>query len=317
MAASQSILSWAPDLRLPARASLQEFVSQDKKATLRVALFLDQRAQVEVNDRVVAETRGFRNATALAELYTRSREILLVEERHERDAGPDKRRYYHARVAQGAFEVCSSTDPVAFVHEAAQVGLVGRSDKLTGVVEMAHADAGKPLVPAFAVQEETYRGLGQQGNSGLVVAIWTSRWRTPFVRLLEEDEFTPLFLTVAKASDGACYSIYRLADGYYLSEVRSHHEAEKMGTFGSLEAAVASCDLFNAARHSKEWISLSKTTSAALESRDRSYLLSEETDGYQLRAECPDAALLGRFPSRRIAEAYATAHRDAFEHFRV
>jgi hypothetical protein len=282
-----------------------------------VVLYVDQRAQVEVNDRIVAETTGFRNATALAEIYTRSREILLVEERHKRDIKPDKRRYYHARLVDGAFEVCSGTDAVAFVDEAEQFGLLGRSNQVTDAIEMARADAGKPLVPAFSDQEETYHGLGQLGTNALVVAIWTSRLRTPFVKILEEDELTPLFLTVSKAPDGAYYTIYRLADGRYLSEVRSHHEADKIGAFNSLETAVANSDLFNAARHSREWISLSKIATTRKGSEEGTYFLVEEKDGHHLRTGGADAASLGRFPTVRIAEAYATAHRDALEHFRV
>lgn len=317
MAVGQSILSWAPDLRLPARATLQEFVSHGERATLRVILHTDQRAEVEVNDRTVAETTGFQNATALAELYTHNREILLAEETRKRHVAPDGRRYYHVRIADGAFEVSSSNDPVAFVHEPERLGPIGRSQELTSVIEMACADAGRPLVPAFADQEETYHGLAQEGSNGLIAAIWTSRWRTPFVRILEEDEFSPLFLAVSKAPDGAYFTIYRLADRRYLSEVRSHHEAEEIGTFGSLEAAIANCDLFSAARRSSEWMSLSRAAMTEAGCEADNYFLVQEKDAFHLRTGGADGTSLGRFPSVRVAEAYATAHRDALEHFRI
>jgi len=38
---------------------------------------------------------------------------------------------------------------------------------------------------------------------------------------------------------------------------------------------------------------------------------------YRLSTAEPDKLLLGSFASVRIAEAYATAHRDAIEHFSV
>ena len=73
--------TWAPDLRLPVRSTLQEFVSHDRELTLRISLRSGQESQVEVNDRVVAETQGFPRAAALAELYTRKDEIVLTDER--------------------------------------------------------------------------------------------------------------------------------------------------------------------------------------------------------------------------------------------
>ncbi len=313
MTSGHILRPWEPDLRLPARATLQEFVSHDKEATLRVILHIDQRAQVEVNDQIVAETKGFQSAAALAELYTRSHEILLAEEVSGSDVELGRRRYYRIRAADGAYEISSSTDPIAFVSEAEPVRPLGRSDNLTDGIEKARVDAGTPLVPAFSDEVEIYRGLGQHGSTGLVVAIWTSQWRTPFVKVLEEDEFTPLFLSVSKAPDGAYYSIYRLTNRSYLSELRSHHEAEEIGTFVSLEAAVAHCDLFNAARHSEKWVSFSKSVAEEIRSPDGDYVLHEEADGYHLRTA--DAGPLGCFPSVRLAEAYASAHREALEHF--
>lgn len=281
---------------------------------MRVILHIDQRARVEVNDRIVAETTGFRNATALAELYTRSRELLLVEERHRHTSKPESCRYYHIGLAPGAYEVCASGDPVAFVHDAEQLGPLGRFDTLTRAIDAARADAGTPLIPAFSDQEETFDGLGQHGSDGLIVAVWTSRWRTPFVTILEEDEYTPLFLAVSKARDGAYYTIYRLADGRYLSEIRSHHLAERIGAPDRLNAAVAACDLFNAARQSGDWIALPVSAAAQ---RGAGYRLSEEKDGYHLRTVGTDGADLGCFTSIRLAEAYATVHRDALAHFHV
>lgn len=313
----QTLPSWEPDLRLPARGSLQEFVSHDRKATLRIILERDEHARVEVNDRIVAGTIGFQNAAALAELYTRSHEILLVEQAGAGAKGTGEPRYYHIRSADGVYEVCSGSDLVAFVYEAERFSPMKRSERLAEAVDFALADSKDSLALAFSDQQEILKGLGTRGAAAIFVAAWVSRWSISFFNILQEDEFTPLSLTVSKAPDGAFYTIYRLANRAFLAELRSHHEAEKIGTFADLETARAYCDLFNAGRHSTSWISFTSTAEKEKQSQEGTYLLSEDADGFRLRLTAQPEISLGYFPSVRLAESYATAHRDALKHFNI
>lgn len=103
----------------------------------------------------------------------------------------------------------------------------------------------------------------------------------------------------------------------HLTELRSQHEAETIGEFGSIQTARAYCDLFNAARHSKQWISVHARSAEGTRSPDDVYFLEEDEGLYRLYTTEPDKLHLGSFASERIAEAYATAHRDAIEHFSV
>lgn len=311
----QTLLKWSPDLRLPVRSTLQEFLSHDRELTLRISLKSGQEAQVEVNDRVVAETQGFPKAAALAELYTRKHEILLTDESVKIGKKPGRLNYYRIRVGSGEYELCEGKDPVALVDEPQSFCPIPRCHNLPEAIQAAVAQVGKTLTAAFMDQAEICRGLGQCDANGLMVAVWCSRWQTAFVPILHEvEESSPLYLDVSRSFDGAYFTIYELVNRNYLAEIRSHDMAEQIGTFASVESARAFCHLVNAARHSSEWISFSGVA-PEMKSLDGVYLLKHETDGLTLLADKLQQQALGHFTSRRIAEAYATVHRDAMEHF--
>jgi hypothetical protein len=103
----------------------------------------------------------------------------------------------------------------------------------------------------------------------------------------------------------------------YLTELRSRHEAEKIGSFPSAQMARAYCNLFNAARHSTHGLAFSSISSEERQALHGAYLLRKDDDGVVLYTGDPNRVSLGRFASTRLAEAYATAHRDAMEHFRL
>jgi hypothetical protein len=313
--APKKLLEWMPDLRLPAgpRATLQESISHDQQATLRIILHLDQGAEVEVNDRIVAKTTGFQRATALAELYTRDRGVLLTPRSERGDAEPDA--YYLVKPAAGRYEARMARDPITLVTEPESSDPLAVSVSLSETIGSISATAKRPLVPAFSDQAEIYEGLAHSGADGLAMAVWISRWQIAFVPILEEDELSPLSLTVSKASDGTYYTIYRLVTRDYLTELRSRHEAEKIGSFPSAQMARAYCNLFNAARHSTHWLDFSSISSKKLQALHGAYLLRKDDHGVFLHAGDAEGELLGLFASTRLAEAYATVHRDAMEHF--
>jgi hypothetical protein len=297
------------------RSALQEFVSHDRELTLRISLRSGQEAQVEVNDLVVAETEGFSRAAALAELYTRKREVLLTERPVGGEKRPKARHYYRIRVGDSEYELCAGADPIVLVDEPESFCPIPRCKTLPDAIEAAAADVGKSLIPAFVDQVDTYKGLGHRGANALMAAIWTSRWQTPFVPIFHEEDSSPLYLAVSRSFDGAYFTIYKLVNRSYLTEIRSHDIAEEVGTFATLEAARAHCHLFNAARHSSQWVSFSGSPSREMRSSDGAYLLESETDGFILSVHVPKKQSLGRFVSRRLAEAYATVHGDAMDHF--
>jgi hypothetical protein len=313
----ETLHTWTPDLRLPVRSTLQEFVSHDRELTLRISLRSGQEGQVEVNDRVVAETEGFPRAAALAELYTRKNEILLTDEPARFGTRATAPHYYRIRVAGHEYELCAGTDPVALVEGESPESFcpLPRSDNLPEAIEAAAAGVGKALFPAFMDQLEIWEGLGQEDANSLLAAVWASRWQVPFVSILQEKGATPLYLAVARAFDGAYFSIFERIDRHYLTEIRSHDMAEQIGSFATLEAARAHCHLFNAARHSAQWVSFSGSPSRKMASSGGVYILESDNDEFILLADIPRKHSLGRFASRRLAEAYATVHRDAMEHF--
>lgn len=315
MAPAKDKILWTPDLRLPARGTLQEFVGHEREAALRIDLQIDQRAQLEVNDRVVAETEGFRNAAALAELYTRDYEVLLSDDRSAKRLVPGQGRYYRICRQDGAYKVYADLDPAVFVYEPEKLDPKASRNTLVEAIEAASIDASRPLRPAFANHLEIYEGLNQTGPAGLVVSIWVSRWHMPFVSVLEEQEFAPLSLVVAKGLDGSYYTIYRLVAGSFLTELRSHHQAEEIGRFTSPPEARAYCELFNAARNSSDWVSFSHAVTEDAPGRKDNYLLAKEGRDFALYLAEPEKTLLGRFGVARLAEAYATVHRDATNHF--
>jgi len=315
MAPTEKTILWTPDLHLPARGALQEFVGHEREAALRIDLQIDQRAQLEVNDRVIAETEGFANAAALAELYTRDYEILLSDNLIEKKLVPGQGRYYRICREEAAYKVYADPDPAAFVYEPEKLDTKASCNTLVEAIGAASTDAGRPLRPAFSNHREIYEGLNQTGPAGLAVAIWTSRWQMPFVAVLEEQELAPLSLAVAKGLDGSYYTIFRLVSGAFLTEVRSRHEAEEIGRFNSLLEARAYCDLFNAARSSSKWVSFSHAITEDTPSRKDNYVLAKEAAGFPLYLAEPEEVLLGGFPHARLAEAYATVHRDAMDHF--
>jgi hypothetical protein len=307
--------TWAPDLRLPVRSTLQEFVSHDRELTRRISLHSGQESQVEVNDRVVAETEGFPRAAALAELYTRKDQIVLTD----RPLGAGKRaadrHFYRIRVAGHEYELCAGADPVELLDNPESSCPLPRADNVPEAIEAAAAEVGKALFPAFMDQMEICEGLEKQDANGIMAAVWAARWQLPFVAMLQEQGPTPLYLAVARALDGAYFTIYERFKRSYLAEIRSHDMAEEIGTFATLEAARACCHLFNAARHSVEWVSISGLPSGEMRSSDGAYGLERSDDEYVLVADIPKKQTLGRFVTHRLAEAYATVHRDAMEHF--
>ncbi|MDH3582012.1 MAG: hypothetical protein OEM91_15485, partial [Hyphomicrobiales bacterium] len=201
------------------------------------------------------------------------------------------------------------------VYETETLQQVTSAPTLVAAVEKAFTHTSDDLEPAFYDQRGIYEGLGQQGAPAIVVAIWTSRWQTPFMQVLREDEFAPISLAISRGSDGAYYVIYKLVSHEHLTELRSQHEAETIGKFASMQTARAYCDLFNAARHSREWVSVHVPSAKGSRIPDGAYLVEEEEDLCRLYTAEPDKLQLGSFASVRIAEAYATAHQDAIEHF--
>ncbi len=73
---------------------LQNFGSQDASAELRITLRANQEAKVKVNNRVIARTLGFQNAAAMAEIYSRDRELLLTAAEAATDIQPHERIFY-------------------------------------------------------------------------------------------------------------------------------------------------------------------------------------------------------------------------------
>lgn len=313
--AKDTLLTWTPDMRLPVRSALQEFVSHDRELTLRICLRSGQETQVEVHDRVVAETDGFARATALAELYTRKGEVLL----NERSASGGKLQgsfnYYRIRAGDGEYELCTDVDPTKLVDQPENFCPIPRCRTLPEAIDVAADDAGVSVVPTFFDQLEIYDGLERRDSHGLMVAIWISRWQTPFLPIFHEEDTFPLYLAVSRGFDGAYFTIYELINRKYLTEIRSHDMAEEIGKFDTIKPARAYCDLFNAARHSPQWISFTSSSSNELTSLDSNYLLEAQDKGFTLWTNVPSKQSLGHFSNRRQAEAYATVHKDALEHF--
>jgi hypothetical protein len=308
-------LSWSPDLRIPAEQhALQEFISHEKGDTLRIILHSDQQARVEVNDRIVAETQGFQNATAMAELYTRDRTVLLTHESKSAKSGATG-SYFLIRAHDGEYHVSESFELADFIYRLDSLRPIAQSENVDQAIEAACKESGTSLIPAFMDQQEIYKGLEQQGSTAVIVAIWTSHAQMPILHLVQESEFSPLFLTVSKGRDGSYYTVYRLVNRKYLAELRSQHDAEEIGAFVLEAAAHAYCDLFNTARHCSEWVSFPSSTSKEIISRDEKFFLVEQDNGFSLHAATAQHLSLGQFPNVRLAEAYATVYSDSLRHF--
>lgn len=165
---SRKILSWKPDMRLPAgkRATLQEFISHYKETTLRIVLHTDERAEVEVNERVVAEADGFPRASALAELYSRNREILLSVKPSAGQAGTQAKSFCHIRSEGRIFEVYTSADPLDLVYETEALQPVASAPTPVAALEKALDDASSELEPAFHDQRESTKGWHSKARPG-------------------------------------------------------------------------------------------------------------------------------------------------------
>jgi hypothetical protein len=316
MMTHQSDLRWTPDLHLPAgsRTNLQEFISHEKGNLLQINV-ARQSAQVEINGRVVAETDEFSHAAALAELYMHESAMLLTKAPGGIGKEVKGQTYFDLRAEGGAYTVFASTDPSDLIKEDEQLSPLVTTRNLAAALAEVEAAAGGTLVPAFSDQSEIFNDLGSKGGAGLVVALWVSRWQLAFVPIMQEDAYSPLYFAVAKAPDGAYYAIYRLVDRSYLTEERSSHDAERVGTFVSPATARAYCHLFNAARHNEQWVAFPGSSATERRSEDGAYVLAPADDGFRLSTAEPEELDLGHFASVRLAQAYATVHKDALDHF--
>lgn len=305
---TQTLLEWTPDLELPGHSRTQEFISQQGDLFLRVRMAGDTHAEIEVNDHRIAEAGGFAAATALAEIYTRDRDLLLAA----RSAADEvSEPYYHLTPGDGDYRIYRCDEPDAAPDSSPRYHLLASAASIGAALTKAVAQAQARLLPVFADQREIYQGLAQDGVDGLVVAAWVARRRVPLVRLLDEDEYTPLYLAYGKGVDGLCFSIYRLVSREYLAEIRSHHGAEEIGKFPTLGEARAYCQLFHAAQHSADRVRFPKTPGDAKTSNDGQYTLVGGGEGYRLSTCGAVEVALGRFATIRQAEAYATVRRAA------
>ncbi len=304
---------------------LQNFGNLDASAELRITLRGNQEAKVKVNNRVIARTMGFQDAAAMAEVYSRDREILLTAERPADDSQPYKGSFCHVQPDAGGFAVRTGASilDLAYRLESCPV------QRTTATLEAAVAAAGDAVFPAFLDQREIYAALPRQDWIAMIVAIWTAHWQLDFTDVLKEPEALQM-ASPATEGEGAYYTIYRVTCGNYLAEIKSPDRAERIGEYPTTTAARAQCAIHNAARHADKGRRVTAPGTAlstapgtapngAKSGRllDGAYLIKWFDDGKVALSEADSNAPLGRFDSAEQAEVYALVHSHAIAHFRA
>ena len=290
---------------------LQNFGNLDAGAELRITLRGNQEAKVKINNRVIARTMGFQDAAAMAEVYSRDREILLTAERPVDDSQPYEGSFCHIQPDAGGFAVRTGASilDLAYRLESCPVA------RTAATLEAAVAAAGGAALPAFLDQREIYAALPGQDWIAMIVAIWTAHWQLDFTDVLKEPEALQM-ASPATEGEGAYYTIYRVSCGNYLAEIKSPDRAERIGEYPTTTAARAQCAIHNAARHADKGRPVTAPggdKSGRL--LDGAYRIKRSNDGTVALSESESNAPLGRFDTAAQAEVYALVHSHAIAHF--
>lgn len=311
-------LEWRAEYVPPGRrAMLQDFGNLDASAELRITLRGNQEAKVKVNNRVITRTMGFQQAAAMAEIYSRDREILLTAERPADDGPSYAELFHHVQPTADGFAVRIGATILDLAYRLEDCAIARTAPTLQDALAMAATSAGDAIYPAFLDQREIYEALPRQDWIAMVIAIWTAHWQLDFADVLKEPEALQM-ASPTNEEEGAYYTIYRVTCGNYLAEIKSPDRADRIGEYPTTAAARAQCAIHNAARHADKRARVA-TEEAAVPSRilDGAYLIKPSDDGKVILSDGGSTAALGRFDNAKQAEIYALVHKQAISHFRA
>ena len=303
MHAPHSTLNWQPDPYQPtgSRVTLQEFVCHSTHHGLRIILEQDAKAILEVDGVPAGITQGFDNAAALGSLYLQHGCRILA------DARGDAR--YRLDADGSGFAVVEGESVAMLLGNTHSTRQLAHAPGAIAALMAAQQLISSPLQPAFLDHRAIFVHVAPGSWHGLLCAGDIARHRLSFTATVADHGALLFSYQLARSMEGSLYSIYRLATGSYLAEVRSRHEASTIGSFDTPAAAIAWCTLVNAARHAGPGVAL-------LHHEPADHFQSPDGAFRALRAAGGQVALfdaagtpVGNFPTLALAASFATLAR--------